>query len=319
VDSAPTDARRSTRRGRLLGGLTAFGRVIPVAIDRYFADRCPQHAAAIAFRALFSMAPLAIVLVAAFGVVLRDDELRADVIDAIVDALPVSGSGADQVRTAIDDIASPASFVGFAALIAFAWAASGMMGALRVGLETALRVGHTRPAARSKLVDLALVVGAGVLVVALVVASALTRLVLDGVDRALKGIGADVAPLSPVVNAAVPALIATLVVLLLYRFVPTRHLKLRHRLAGAAVTGVLLMLLGLLSGVIYEQTLRMSAVYGSLTTLFVFVYSVYLYASALLFGAEVANAGANPPPPSGKPLGVQVRDTVVGLFRRRDG
>ena len=55
-------------------------RVIPQAIDGYFADRCAQHAAGIAYRVLFSLVPLSIVLVAIFGIVLRNDGLRDDVI-----------------------------------------------------------------------------------------------------------------------------------------------------------------------------------------------------------------------------------------------
>ena len=55
-------------------------RVIPQAVDGYFADRCGQHAAGIAYRVLFSLVPLSIVLVAIFGIVLRNDGLRNDVI-----------------------------------------------------------------------------------------------------------------------------------------------------------------------------------------------------------------------------------------------
>ena len=50
--------------------------VIPQAIDGYFAHRLGQHAAAIAYRVLFSLAPLAIVLVSVFGLVLQNDEVR---------------------------------------------------------------------------------------------------------------------------------------------------------------------------------------------------------------------------------------------------
>jgi uncharacterized BrkB/YihY/UPF0761 family membrane protein len=52
------------------------------------ADQCPQQAAGIAYRVLFSIAPLAIVLVSIFGLVLQDDGVRQDVVDSIVDALP---------------------------------------------------------------------------------------------------------------------------------------------------------------------------------------------------------------------------------------
>ena len=68
--------RRTPARGRLLraGRSTSRGRSygsLPQAIDGYFADRCRQHAAGIAYRVLFSLVPLSIVLVAIFGIVLQ--------------------------------------------------------------------------------------------------------------------------------------------------------------------------------------------------------------------------------------------------------
>ena len=47
--------------------LRTLVRVIPQAIDGFFADRCGQHAAGIAYRVLFSLVPLSIILVAIFG------------------------------------------------------------------------------------------------------------------------------------------------------------------------------------------------------------------------------------------------------------
>ena len=70
--------------------LRTLARVVPQAIDGYFADRCGQHAAGIAYRVLFSLVPLSIVLVAIFGLVLRNEGLRDDVIREVVDALPLS-------------------------------------------------------------------------------------------------------------------------------------------------------------------------------------------------------------------------------------
>src|SRR5947208_12546102 len=109
-------------------------RVFPDAVERFFADRCPQQAAAIAYRVLFSIAPLAIVLVSIFGLVLQNDSFRQDVVDAIVDALPVSAAGKKDVENAISAIATPASAAGLVSLLLFVWAASGMMASVRQGL-----------------------------------------------------------------------------------------------------------------------------------------------------------------------------------------
>ena len=87
-------------------------RVVPEALQRFYADHCPQQAAGIAYRVLFSIAPLAIVLVSIFGLVLQDDSVRQDVVNTILDALPVSASGSKDVEDAITAIASPASAAG---------------------------------------------------------------------------------------------------------------------------------------------------------------------------------------------------------------
>src|SRR6476661_3058810 len=159
---------------KLLG--TLF-RVIPEAIDGYFTDRCGQHAAGIAYRVLFSLVPLSIVLVAIFGLVLRNDGLRNDVITEIIDALPLSESGGADVTRQIEKLASPATAFGLVSLIVFAWAATGMMASLRAGLEVAMRVERGRPAVRGKLVDVILIVGAGALVLGVVLINLATRVV----------------------------------------------------------------------------------------------------------------------------------------------
>ena len=168
--------------------LRTLVRVIPEAIDGYFTDRCGQHAAGIAYRVLFSLVPLSIVLVAIFGIVLRNDELRANVISEIVDALPLSDSGGAKVTRQIEQWASPATIFGLVSLLVFGWAATGMMAALRAGLEVAMRVERGRPAVRGKLVDVILIVGAAALVLGAVLINLATR-VLTKVDRATPRLG----------------------------------------------------------------------------------------------------------------------------------
>jgi len=290
--------------------------VIPAAIEGFFRHHSAQFAAGIAYRILFSLAPLAIVLVSVFGLVLQDSELRNDVIDRIVDLLPFSESGAQNVEDAIVAIATPASAIGFVSLLVFAWAATGMMAAIRTGLENALEVERGRPAARGKLVDLILVVGAAVLVLVVAGLSVLGEVIRKGIDRVTSGAGGGLAEAA--LEHGVPLLLSTIVVLLLYRFVPTRRIRFKEAVAGAFVTALLLLAISLASGWIFEKTARLSIVYGSLTAALVFLYSVYLYACAVLFGAEVASAWSKPQPESTEPVLVQVKRTVAGLFVHRD-
>jgi len=288
-----------------------FALVVRNAVQRYFADRCPQSAAGIAYRVLFSIAPLAIVLVSIFGLVLQNDSVRRDVVNTIVDALPVSVAGGNDVEDAITAIATPASSAGLVSLFLFAWAASGMMTAVRQGLESAMNVTESRPTARGKLVDAVLIVGAALLVLVTVAITLLGDLVQKAAGSLgeLIGVGADV--LASGLLRAAAFVLSIVVVLLLYRFVPARGLRIRDGLLGAIVTALLFQLISLASGWIYVKTTRFSVVYGSLTAALVFLYSMYLYSSALLLGAEVASAWARPRAAEGELIPAQLKRAVL--------
>jgi membrane protein len=286
--------------------------VVPEAVQGFYADHCPLQAAGIAYRVLFSIVPLSIVLVSIFGLVLQDDEIRQSVVKSIVDFLPVSTAGRKDVEKALSSIATPASAAGLISLAVFAWAATGMMTSLRQGLETAMHVVHARPTARGKLVDLALVVGAGALVLLTALVTTLGG-VVERLTTHLAGAGAGT--LSHTLARVIAFAMIVAVVLLLYRFVPARGIQFRDGLAGALVTSVLLELISVASGFVYNKASSLSVIYGSLTVGLVFLYSVYLYSSALLIGAEVAAAWARPEPVGpGLPVLTQVKRAVLGLF-----
>src|SRR5262245_38303946 len=134
----PTVVQDPSRLARLtrwpLDILRNLFRVVPAAVDGYFRHRLPQHAAGIAYRVLFSLAPLSIVLVSIAGVVLQNDVRRQQVINWIVGWLPVSDQGSRTVEEAITRLASPTSALGGFSLLVFIWGLTGMVGSLLTGL-----------------------------------------------------------------------------------------------------------------------------------------------------------------------------------------
>ena len=297
--------------------LKKLARVLADAVERYFADRCPQQAAGIAYRVLFSIAPLAIVLAAIFGLVLQNEAVRHDVVDRIVDWLPVSVAGHKDVENALTAIATPASAAGLVGLLVFAWAATGMMTSIRQGLETAMHVLISRPMARGKLVDIVLIVGAAVLVIVTVGLTLLGNLVQRTSGSVADATGLGASTLAGALLRIASFALTVAVVLLIYRFVPARGLGLRDGLAGAIVTALLLQLISFATGWIYDRTTNLSVIYGSLTAALVFLYSNYLYSSALLLGAEVAAAWSRPYVEGGPPARTQLKRAVLGLFVRQ--
>ena len=289
-----------------------FVRVVQYALRRYFADRCPRDAASIAYRVLFSAGPLAIVVVSVFGLVIQDDEVRQHVVDAVVDRLPVSVAGRRDVEDALTTIASPASAAGFISLLLFTWTASGMMTAIRQGLANAMHVSETRSTTRGKLIDAVLVALAAMLVLVTIGITVLG----DLLKHALGGDIGDVGRVDTVVGSVARTgafALSIAVVLLMYRFVTARDLRIRDGLLGAIVTAVLVQLISLASAWIYFKTSKLSVIYGSLTVALGFVYSMYLYSTALLFGAQVASLWSQPAEAPASAKGLRMRVAIAAV------
>jgi membrane protein len=109
--------------GRLL-------RLAETAVRAFFEDNCPKYAAAISYHVLFSIFPLAIVVVAVSGFILRRTDLRADLVAELIAELPLSESGEEELRSLFESIVTARNALGFLAVAAFLWAASGMMAAV---------------------------------------------------------------------------------------------------------------------------------------------------------------------------------------------
>jgi membrane protein len=301
----------------LSGVLRGVVRAFPRAVEDMFTDRCTQYAAAIAYRVLFSLFPLTIALVSIFGLVLQDDELRQDVIDELIDFLPVSESGQGNIQTSIEQIATPLSAIGLVSLVALLWGASGMMASIRLGLEAALKVDRGRPAARAKLVDFVLIAAAGVLVLLIVGLSAFGAFFSKLVDRFTEWAGV-AAPSGILLRDGLQLAAIAITVLLLYRFVPARRVSRRGALAGAILTAVGVWGATKVLAIVFADFSRYNIIYGSLAGVMTFLFFVYVVAWILLLGAEFAHAWSQPAGPPGPPLRAQIVGAVRGLFVHHD-
>jgi membrane protein len=308
-------APRDGRLARLLRGpidvAAGVASALPRAVEDLFRDRLPQYAASIAFHVLFSLFPLTIVLVSIFGLMLRNDELRQDVIDELVDVLPVSESGRQDIASSIEGIATPLSAIGFISLIALLWGASGMMTSLRVGLETALKVERGRPAAHAKLVDFALLGIVGLLVLLVIGLSAFAAFFRGPIEEVADRL--DLEAFLPMQDAIQLVLVAALA-LGLYHFVPALKLRTRGAVAGAVLTTILTWGATKLLALLFEDFSRYNLIYGSLAGVMTFLFYVYVVALILLLGAEFAYAWSHGPGPPAPPVRTRLAGFLRGLF-----
>jgi membrane protein len=319
--SAPDVAEARGRLARLLRGpfdvASGVGRALPRSLGDLYHDRCPQYAAAIAFHVLFSLFPLTILLVSIFGLVLQDDDLRQQVVTEVLDVLPVSESGKQDIESSIEQIASPLSAIGLVSLVALLWGASGMMASIRVGLEAALKIGRRRPAAHAKLVDFLLVGASGLLVLLVLGLSAFAAFFSRALDRLSDDLGIETGVLSFLLRDGLQLTVIAVMALVLYRVVPAGRPTSRSALAGAVLTAVAIWGATKILAFLFDFS-RYNVIYGSLAGVMTFLVFVYVSALILLLGAEFAYAWSQPPGPPGPPLRTQISGLLRSLFVHSD-
>ncbi len=280
TDTAKARARRAWSHGRALAIR---------AVKGHLDDHGPQFAAAISYYVLFSLFPLAILLVAVAGLVLRDDSVRDALVDTIVANVPLSEDGAGDVEAILENVASGASGVGVLGLIGLAWSASGLMGTIRVALSVVWGA-EPRPFVRGKLIDFAMLVAAGVLVLlslGLTVAARVVADVSEPVADALARIGWGPNTIEVALGFLAPFLLSLVTFGLAYRLIPSATTTLRSIWPGILVAAVGFEGAKHLFALYLENFGRYEAVYGSIGAIVALQTWLYLSAYVFVFGAEL--------------------------------
>ena len=293
----------------------------------FFGDRCPQLAAAISYHALFSLFPLAIVLTAVFGIVLRTTGIRADVVDTIAGSLPLSPAGERDLRGVLRGATGGASALGLVGVLGLLVSASGLMAALRTALNAAFDVEEDRPFLKGKLVDVALVGAAGVAAIVSLGLTVAVRVAGGGRDAQLQvALGGGWAAWT--LGLLAPFVFAFAIVFGLYRLVPATAVRSRHAAPVALGIAALFVAGENLFALYVRHFASYNLVYGSLGAVIALMFFVYVSAWLMLLGAELTSEwpravraferGEVEPGPS---LAVQARQFVRGLWgkeRRRE-
>ena len=250
--------------------------LIARAVQDFFADGCPLRAAAIAYYGLFSLFPLAILIVGGFGIVIGEAEARRAVIDFLLDNLPLEpGQGRRDLEELLGSVTGNAAAFGLIGTAGLIFAASGLMGAVRDGTNAAFDSERRRPPLQGKLVDILLVLGVG-----LVVAGSLALTVVTSLVEVPGGIP---------VGWLVPLAISFAVFLLLYHVLPAGRPRFRDVWPGAVLATVGYEAAKEAFSLYLENFSRYGAVYGAIGAVIAFLVFAFIAANLFLLGAETAS------------------------------
>ena len=263
--------------------------VIGTTIRLYMDDHCATYAAAIAYYALFSLIPLSLIILSAFGLVVN----RQDITDFVFEQIPLKES--DSVRESVNTIVQRAQDVSIAGIsfgvLILLWSSSGIFAAVRRGLDVTSHRMKSRSYWHGKLVDAVLVPALGMLILLSVGLTGLAQLVIGRVS--------ELGPLNFDTNLALrmssfllPAVVSFVMFLLLYHFVPSSRTAWPEAFAGAAFATFLFEIAKnsityFIDAAPYSKD---TAIYAGFGTALGFLFWMFVNASILLLGAEFARA-----------------------------
>lgn len=246
-----------------------------------------ELAAAISYRVLFSMVPFLALLAAILDLVLTPTA-EEQVVQWLFGAIPGTELEA-YVDNALEGRAVSTSVLGLVALVVLLWTASRMMASMRTALRLVWEAPAGRPYVRGKLLDAALVILTGALVVVAFGVSVVAHVAVEAGSDVTTKLGWDDSgrALGTVTEIACSLLVAFAAFLLVYRVVPPVDLSVADVWPAALFAAVVFQLIIAGFSFYLAHIASYSAVYGSLGAVFGFLVLVYLLAALLLLGAEI--------------------------------
>jgi membrane protein len=272
--------------------------VIVRAVKGYSADGCGQKAAAISYYVLLSLFPLVLFAVSVIGIVAPESSLRENVVDLILDNVPLGQQGPDNVDvgTALRDVSGIESdALGIVGLIALFWGATGMFSSLRAALSDVFNVSHSAPLIVRKAADLAMVLGIALLFLASLAFTAALRYAADTEDNVplIEELARDSSFLLAPVRILLPLVVSFGAFYVVYWLVPASGTRRHADLAlGAIVAAVLFEAVKHVFTFYVANFTNYALVFGPIGAIIAFLFWLYLSAQILLFGAELAVAAA---------------------------
>ena len=282
----PGRYRRSMRE------LPAFARwliaVVREVISLYGRLGGAQFAAAIAYRALFSLVPLATFVATIIAEVLSSSKVdQQDLVSAIGDQFDLSPQGIAKLDTLISSVPSPWSLAGLLTLGLALWGATGVMNSMQKTLAVVFDGGISRSLVRGRLVSGLLVLGALGVILAAVVLSMLENVARKWSERIDETLGWQPFGFGLLFGVVVPATLLFGILVLLYRYLPRRRPGWRAALLGGGAAAIGLQGLQVGLGWYLAGPADFTQIYGSAAAIFVFLFSVYLSATVFVICAIV--------------------------------
>lgn len=273
----------------------------------WLADNAPRLGAALAFYALFSLAPILVVAVSVAGFVFGREAAQGEIVQQFRGLMSTQGAAAIEIIVQSTNRPVLGAFATTVGLLAILAGASGAFNELQDALNIIWKVDTTTKSfwpttIRQRFFSLGLVLATGFLL--------LTSLIVTASLTAAEKFFNSVLPLSVMlfesINFVLSFSVITILFAVIFKFIPDTPIPWRDVRMGAAVTA-LFFTVGKVAIGFYLGHSALTSAYGAAASLVIFLIWIYYSAQILLFGAELTHVYA---------LKYGSRTEVVELFGR---
>ena len=268
-------------------------------VENWSADHVPQRAAALAFYAGFSLAPLLLIAIGIGGLVFGKDAVRGRVLEQLRGLLGTDAARAVETVLRNTHLSGSGLLVTGFGLATLLVGASGVFGELQDSLNSIWKV-KRRPdgwksVVRNRLFSFTLVLGTGfLLLVSLIVSAALEAAVASLV------IWIHFPSLLRLVSLMFSFIVICTLFAMMFKIIPDARTRWRDVWLGAAITAVLFSIGKWLIG-LYLGHSALASSYGAAGSFVVLLLWLYYSCQVILLGAEFTHAYAlsfgRPPEP----------------------
>ncbi|HYE62844.1 MAG TPA: YihY/virulence factor BrkB family protein [Phycisphaerales bacterium] len=262
------------------------------AITAFFKNRSLTLAASLSYYAIFSVAPIILIMLAIVGRIFGDTQARQQIIQR------VSSAAGPKTAEFIDELLRNASepkqgiwsmVVGFVLLFI---GATGLFQQLKDALNQVWNVrpkpGHAiGQLIRTRLIGFGLVLLMGVALMALLASSA----VVSGMAERIQSVVAIPEPVLHIVDLAVSFGIISTLLAVIYRYLPDAKIGWRETWRGGLITAALLAL-GKVGLGLYLGKAAVSSSFGAAGSMAIALVWIYYSSAILLLGAEMTQCYA---------------------------
>lgn len=264
--------------------MTAF-EILKVAGKEYGADRVARMSAAVAYRAIFALAPLLLLAVFVFGLLIGGNgQARVEILDA-VDRF-AGGQVEDAVNDVLGSVEDTRNAAGVFGFLLLLWTASALFMELQNSLNDIFHVPHERTSGvvafmRKRGIGFLFALGLGLVLVAV--------WLLNFVWNLLEGLfPADLAAVHDVIGVLTPLVsIVVLPFVIALSFQVLSRVKVRWRAVwwGSFFTSVAFLAAAYGTGLYFSESGATAA--GVAGSIFIILLLAFILSSVFLFGAEV--------------------------------